>query len=144
MDPKLVGFVRNYLRAGTFRWHTRSPADKRFKTVIGKFKNGNDKTGKACGICDGKFPTKETQMDHIVPVIGVNGFQDFHIMILRMFPDEFTWARVCKPCHEIKTKEETDYRTKWRKATAEEKVKIKTEFDKKWEDLKEEIKRKYP
>lgn len=144
MDSKIVGFVRNVLRNASFKWHTRGKADKRFKIEIGKFKNGNPKYGKICGICRGKFKTGDTEMDHIIPVIGIEGFSGFDVMIPRIFCGLYDWSRVCKPCHETKSKEETEYRKQYRKATKEDKKRLKKEFDEKWEQLKKQIKKDIP
>lgn len=63
-----------------------------------------------CSTCHGVFGTREVQLDHLVPVVGPDGFVDWNSYIERMFCDEEGFAVVCKPCHQIKTQAENKER----------------------------------
>lgn len=53
-------------------------------------------------------------VDHIIPVIDINDVsgkvKDWNIYKARLVCDKSNLQRICKPCHEIKTKKETDHR----------------------------------
>jgi len=53
-------------------------------------------------------------VDHIIPVIDINDIsgkvQDWNVYKARLVCDKSNLQRICKPCHEIKTKKETDHR----------------------------------
>lgn len=44
-------------------------------------------------------------MDHKIPV---GQFKDWNTYVDNLFCDEDNWQVICKPCHDIKTKEEND------------------------------------
>ena len=66
-------FIINLLRAGSFKWKARNEAKKKAKVPNGFFKNGNQKYGYQCQICQGTFASKDVQVDHIDPVVGAAG-----------------------------------------------------------------------
>jgi len=53
-------------------------------------------------------------VDHIIPVIDINDIsgkvKDWNVYKARLVCDKSNLQRICKPCHEIKTKKETDHR----------------------------------
>lgn len=51
-------------------------------------------------------------MDHIIPVVGADGFTTWDDYIERMFVDREGFQVLCKACHKIKTDEEKGERTK--------------------------------
>jgi len=68
-----------------------------------------------------EFPSQNIKMekckdDHINPVIDVkDGFVDWNTLVERMFCPYDNWQKVCKTCHDMKTKEEREQRKQWRK-----------------------------
>lgn len=64
-----------------------------------------------CNICKkGGFKDKEKQVDHIEPVMDINGYSgDKNILIDRMFPLT-GWQVLCKPCHYEKSQKENSLR----------------------------------
>lgn len=73
-----------------------------------------------------EFPSEKIKMeatrdDHIDPIISVKeGFVDWNNLVERMFCPEENWQKLCKTCHDIKTKKETQERKEWRKKRKED------------------------
>ena len=64
-----------------------------------------------CAMCKGLFKSKETQIDHIQPVIDImKGWQGWDSYIERLFCDLDGLACLCKTCHEAKTSAEVQMR----------------------------------
>ena len=69
-----------------------------------------------------EFPLQNLKMeatrdDHIDPIISLeDGFVDWNNLVERMFCPEENWQKLCKPCHDVKTKAETKERKKHRDA----------------------------
>lgn len=63
-----------------------------------------------CAKCLEAHPGKDVQVNHIIPVIPVNGFTTWDDVINRMFCEENGLEVLCKPCHKAVTKEENDER----------------------------------
>lgn len=103
MDKSKKAFAINTLRRGTYRWHTRWAAEKRSKVGRGEY---------FCECCGVVMKKKDTQMDHVLPVVDpIVGFNGFDELIDRMFPsDEFGWQRLCRFCHNSKSKMENEIR----------------------------------
>lgn len=106
MDKAKKTFIINsVLRRGTYKWWGRWKAEKRSHLPeIKKY------YCEQCGIVSKK---KDTQLDHIEPVIPVDKTTD--TMTLdeiadRMFPHMEGWQRLCKPCHALKTANENRQR----------------------------------
>lgn len=63
-----------------------------------------------CAKCQGLFKKKECQLDHIEPVIPIEGFQNFDVHLKRLFIKANGYQALCRPCHKLKTKEENNAR----------------------------------
>lgn len=71
----------------------------------------NPKTGHKCKLhrcpdCDGLFPQKDMQADHIIPVVGPEGFVSWDQYIKRLFCEADGFRALCKQCHKKITEEE--------------------------------------
>jgi 5-methylcytosine-specific restriction endonuclease McrA len=56
--------------------------------------------GYTCALCDGLFPKKQVQVDHINPVVDPDvGFQGFDVYLERMFCPAENLRILCKECH---------------------------------------------
>jgi hypothetical protein len=92
------------LRAGSRKW----PA--KYQTLndayVGQRLNETtNREGKhyLCALCEGEFPAKEVEVDHIEPVISSKGFTSWDDYIARLFCDKSNLQVVCKSCHKIKS-----------------------------------------
>lgn len=109
-------FVLSGLRRMSYRWPSRYMAQKAAKVERGLY---------FCNICGCIEKKKEMQMDHVEPVIPIEGFGagiswDWNQVIDRMLPDEISgWQYICKSCHLSKTKEENLKRIDVRRAKKE-------------------------
>tara|TARA_R110000851_G_scaffold162325_3_gene306024 strand:- start:12662 stop:13054 length:393 start_codon:yes stop_codon:yes gene_type:complete len=84
----------------------------------------NPKTGRKCKLhkcaeCKELFPASSMQIDHIEPVVPLEGFDnpvflgyDWNEYIQRLFCDVKNFQAVCKPCHKMKSAEERKMRRK--------------------------------
>jgi 5-methylcytosine-specific restriction endonuclease McrA len=63
-----------------------------------------------CNMCKQIVGAKEIKIDHINPVIPIDGFKDWDDVVKRLFCEEDGFQAICKPCHDTKTKEENSKR----------------------------------
>lgn len=107
------------LRRISMAWPPKSIARDRYKqkVQIGFYKNGNPeyKVLWECANCSELVEKTDGAMDHITPVIDLDGFTnwDDHINTLLCGDDNF--QHLCKACHYIKTQEENITRAENRK-----------------------------
>lgn len=113
MDSKFKGFVISLLRRGTLRWKPTQEVLKEAKeTYYIDSKNGKKlkRVKFKCASCNKFYCRKEICVDHREPVVGPEGFTNFHDYILRMFCPKENLQALCKGCHKSKTKGESDAR----------------------------------
>lgn len=104
-------FVKSALRSASQRWPPKY-------TVLSKACVGqkvNPASGRlakfyTCNKCKVDFPAKNVEVNHIVPVVPVSGFDSWDNVISRLFCEEDGLEVVCKPCHKLITKEENQER----------------------------------
>lgn len=101
MDKAKKTFAINALRRASYRHYGRYTALKRFK--LGR----NEYFCNSCGWISGK---KDFQLDHIISVIPVSGWDNFDGFIDRLFCEADGYQLLCKPCHQIKSAEENAQR----------------------------------
>jgi len=65
-----------------------------------------------CATCPAITTRKECQIDHLIPVTPLRGWDDWNGFIERMFCDTSNLQVLCKPCHRTKTLEENIERKK--------------------------------
>lgn len=104
IDNHKKSFIINSLRRATYRWPGRWIAEKR-----SKLSTKGDYFCEQCGLICKK---KETQMDHILPVVIVTGWDSWENVLDRMFCSPDGWQRICRPCHKLKTQGENQSRPK--------------------------------
>ena len=95
--PNLQSFLRWQLRKISLRWPPRSQALARARIERGLYR---------CEGCKEERRSKEVAVDHIVPVVSEDGFQDWNTFIERLFCSVDMLQVLCHPCHDIKTKAE--------------------------------------
>ena len=59
-----------------------------------------------CSVCRGVFPQNAVHADHIVPVVGPEGFASWDRFIERLFCPAEGFRVVCKACHTQVTNQE--------------------------------------
>jgi len=73
--------------------------------------------GTRCAICNGHIMEKDSEVDHINPVVPVDGFDkdgflgyDWNVYLENMFVEADGFQVLCKPCHLIKSNRENEER----------------------------------
>jgi 5-methylcytosine-specific restriction endonuclease McrA len=60
-----------------------------------------------CQTCGEWVSSTKVAVDHIVPVISVDeGFAGWDVFVSRLFCDKSNLARICEPCHQLKSNRE--------------------------------------
>lgn len=87
------------------------------KVHIGFYKNGNPeyKVMVKCACCELLYVVEDIQMDHIKPIVSMDGFKDWNEYIPALLCYRDLWQALCKPCHYIKTQAENEERRKNKK-----------------------------
>lgn len=64
-----------------------------------------------CQVCSEWVASKMISVDHIIPVISEEGFEDWNTFVARLSCDKKNLQRICDTCHQIKTNAERWVRT---------------------------------
>lgn len=111
---RLKSFITSTLRGGFRRYPPKYEVLK--EAFVDKRVNEKTKRISAhykCNSCNKVFPTKEVQVDHLLPIVDpLVGFTSWDDFIANLFCDKNNLQVLCKPCHEIKTKTENSLRKK--------------------------------
>jgi len=104
-EAEFVIFIKNALRGA--RWAPKYRAITKAFVSHGV----NPATGHKCKLhlcpeCEGLFPQNGMASDHVVPVVGPEGFVDWNTFIERLFVEVDGYRAVCKGCHKIKSRAE--------------------------------------
>lgn len=110
-EARFHSFIKSALRSASIRWPPKY-------TVISEAYVGtktNEATGRMakhfkCNRCKGEFPQKQVEVNHIIPVIPIEGFTTWDDVIKRMFCEKDGLEVLCKPCHKEITKQENEQR----------------------------------
>lgn len=114
-ESRFNSFIKSALRTASVRWPPR------YETLADAYvgQQTNVKTGRKakhykCNKCGGEFPQKDVQVNHIVPVVPVEGFTTWDDVITRMFCEKNGLEVLCIPCHKEVTQEENILRKKYK------------------------------
>lgn len=110
-EGRFRSFVTSALR-GAFR---------RFPNKFGALREAaagiktNKATGRqakhyTCANCGDDFPSNGVHVDHLKPIVGVEGFKSWDDFIDKLFCSVDNLQILCIPCHKLKTKEENEAR----------------------------------
>lgn len=99
-------FAISALRRSTYKWPPSWVCDKKSHIGYNQWR---------CNICNGVYKKKETQKDHIHPIVQPQkGWEGFDVYIERLYAEESGWQRICKNCHKLKSGKENVVRRKSR------------------------------
>lgn len=112
-EARYRGFIKSALRSASQRWPPKYQTLN--EAYVGK--KINPKSGRLakhykCNKCKEDFPMKEVEVNHIIPVVPLTGFDSWNMVIERMFCEKEHLEVLCKPCHKTLTKEENSERNK--------------------------------
>lgn len=103
IDSKRKSFIVSTLRRSSYRWYGRYEAMKRARIERGLYR---------CNVCKGAFKNKEINLDHILPVVPLTGFDTWEGYLDRLFCEPEGMQVLCKTCHDIKCSLEREERKK--------------------------------
>lgn len=118
-EARKKSFVVSVLRSGTQRWPPKYEclADAYVGQMVNK-KTGRIGKHYRCAMCGEVFPSSEVNVNHIEPVVSIeNGFTTWDDFIERLFCVKELLNVLCKPCHDVLTKEENEQRRRNCKTT---------------------------
>lgn len=110
-ESRFNSFVKGGLRSISQRWPPKYTVLNEAKTE----KKINPKSGRIaqhflCAKCLKDFPQKEVEVNHIIPVVPISGFDDWNGVIERMFCEKELLEVLCRLCHKGVTTEENNNR----------------------------------
>ena len=116
-EARFNSFIKSILRSGSRRWEpkytTLNEACTGVKTNV---KTGRQAKHFKCNCCGKDYPSKDVQVDHIMPVINPEtGFLTWDDVIENMFCEKEKLQVLCYECHAIKTASEKSIATERRK-----------------------------
>lgn len=104
-EARFSSFIKSALRSASQRWPPKFStlnAAKRGKRI--NCSSGRIAEHYECANCNGEFPAKDIQVDHINPVIDPNvGFVSWDEVVKRMFCESDGFQVLCKACHTLKS-----------------------------------------
>lgn len=110
-QSRFNSYIKSALRTASVRWAPR------YETLAEAFvdRRINEKTGKLakhfqCAKCPGIFPQKDVEVNHKQPVVPVEGFTSWDVVINRMFCEKDGLEVLCRTCHKELTQEENRIR----------------------------------
>ena len=110
-EARFNSFVKSALRSASQRWPPK------YKVLSESFvgtklnpKSGRQAKHYKCSKCLNDFPQKEVEVNHIIPVVPLSGFDSWDGVINRLFCEREGLEVVCKPCHKSITLQENSER----------------------------------
>lgn len=104
-------FIKSALRSASQRWPPR------YETLndacVGQRVNpASGRLAKfyTCNACKQIFPAKDVEVNHKIPVVPTEGFDNWDNVIKRMYCEKEGLETLCKPCHKATTKRESEER----------------------------------
>jgi 5-methylcytosine-specific restriction endonuclease McrA len=112
-------YRREFLRAGLRRLSSRWPFAYECMRLARKARGVY-----VCAKCKGEFRRSQVQRDHIVPVVGKEGFQSLDQLpsfVRNLLVRTEGYQALCRTCHKAKTKTEQGERAASRRKKKEKK-----------------------
>ena len=122
-EARYTTFVKNLIRSGSRKWGPTQLCIKKARVERGIYLCANcHEHVPATIVVEGlKGRTKNILVDHIAPVIDPHvGFTTWDSYIAGIFCEEDNLQIICRACHLVKTKEETDIATERRRREKED------------------------
>jgi hypothetical protein len=98
---KLKPWLVAQLRRVHQKWGPKSEVFKAARVARGRYK---------CNMCEETVHYSEIRIDHIEPVVSLDGFRNWDEYIDRMFCDASGYQALCNTCHDEKTLKENKQR----------------------------------
>lgn len=108
-DRRFRSILISVLRRFSRFWHPSKVVLDRARIARGVYQ---------CSSCSKIVGPKEIKIDHIEPVVPLQGFTTWDDFINRLFCDETGLQAICKDCHKTKTDKENSDRRSCKKEKA--------------------------
>lgn len=110
---RYTSFIKGALRSASQRW----PPKYQVLNAACVGQKTNPASGRLakffkCSVCKEDFPAKQVEVNHVIPVIPITGFDSWDKVIERMYCEAEHLEVCCKPCHKEITKQENLNRKK--------------------------------
>lgn len=105
--------IRSALRQKSRWWKPIAQAKQKARRRY-KGPNKRQQWEYCCNKCKAWFPEKKINVDHIIPAGQLNTYQDLPGFVERLFCEVEGLQCLCEKCHDAKTKEEKNAKTKRR------------------------------
>jgi len=103
-EARRKAFVISVLRSGMRRFPNKYKALSSACVGVRLNKSsGRQAKHYKCAKCRKLYPSSNVQVDHIIPVVGPEGFTSFDTYIDRLFCSEDNLQVLCRECHKEKT-----------------------------------------
>mgnify|MGYP002132199321 CR=1 FL=1 len=106
-EARYISFIKSALRSASQRWPPR------YRVLKDAFieKRINPATGRLagfykCNACLQQFTQSNVEVNHIIPVVPITGFDSWDNIINRLFCEQEGLEVLCRPCHKKITKQE--------------------------------------
>ena len=118
MHKSLQGYIMNTLRRGWSRSYSRRMCLSNAKTEY--FAGNRRRVHFKCACCGEFFDFKAVQVDHIIPVLNLTGFDNWEAVIERMYVGPEGLQVLCTTCHKAKSASEAGTRALARRSKGED------------------------
>lgn len=106
-ESRYNSFVKGGLRSASQRWPPKYKCLS--DACIGTRRNpesGRLAKFYICANCKSDFVAKNVEVNHIIPVVPVTGFDSWDGVVDRLFCEKENLEVLCKPCHKSVSKQE--------------------------------------
>lgn len=100
-EALLKGFIIATLRRASYRWPERTKALGRARVERGVYK---------CESCGYLGKKNDMQLDHVLPIVPIDGWDTWDGYIKRLFCQSEGFAVLCRSCHSAKSATEARLR----------------------------------
>lgn len=115
-EARYINFIKNLLRSGTRKWGPKQTIMSKARVRRGYYECASCHNEVPFTIKEGRKRKSNVFVDHIKPIIDpLVGFTTWDSFIENLFCEEDGLQVLCKECHDIKTKQETDLATERRR-----------------------------
>jgi len=110
-QARYFGFIRSNVRKFHSKWPPFREAKMKGRRDKPEKALGRHKFEHQCSMCNGWFPEKLIQMDHVVPCGSIKCHADIGPFVERMLAPVEGYRKLCNSCHQTVTNEERNDKT---------------------------------
>ena len=106
-ESRYTSFVKSGLRSTSQRWPPKYETLQ--EACVGqKINPASGRLAKhyICNSCKEEFPAKLVEVNHVLPIVPISGWDTWDGLIARLFCEKEHLEVLCKPCHKAITAQE--------------------------------------